>query len=131
MVSATPSTARLLVTAAPIARTFPSTRKWGWCSSSWCRMPVGVTTTAKKSSRPSKQRRWRRLGNREMPWPQNYDPLGNAVLSTIVAAIPIVFLLAAIALFHVRIHLAALGGLIAALLLATGVCHMPLDMAAA
>jgi lactate permease len=65
------------------------------------------------------------------PWPQNYDPLGNAVLSTIVAAIPIVFLLAAIAILHIRIHLAALGGLIAALLVAVGVCHMPLDMAAA
>ena len=65
------------------------------------------------------------------PWPQNYDPFGNAVLSTFVAAIPIVLLLAAIAFLHIRIHLAALGGLIAALVVAIGVCHMPLDIASA
>jgi lactate permease len=65
------------------------------------------------------------------PWPQNYDPLGNAVLSTIAAAIPVVFLLAAIAWFHIRIHLAAIGGLIVALAIAIGVYHMPVDAAAA
>src|SRR5580704_1534207 len=65
------------------------------------------------------------------PWPQNYDPFGNVVLSTLVAAIPIIILLGAIALLHIRIHLAALGGLIAALVLAVGVCRMPADIAAA
>jgi len=65
------------------------------------------------------------------PWPQNYDPFGNVVLSTLVAAIPIIILLGAIALLHIRIHLAALGGLVAALALAVGVCHMPMDIAAA
>ena len=65
------------------------------------------------------------------PWPQNYDPFGNVVLSTLVAAIPIVVLLGAIALLHIRIHLAALGGLVAALAVAIGACHMPLDIAAA
>ena len=65
------------------------------------------------------------------PWPQNYDPLGNAVLSTIVAAIPVAMLLVAIALFQVRIHLAAIGGLIVALALAIGVYRMPADTAAA
>jgi len=65
------------------------------------------------------------------PWPQNYDPFGNVFLSTVVAAIPIAILLAAIALLHIRIHLAAFGGLIAALVLAVGVCHMPVDIAAA
>ncbi|HEY3899851.1 MAG TPA: L-lactate permease [Chthoniobacter sp.] len=65
------------------------------------------------------------------PWPQNYDPLGNVALSTIAAAIPVVFLLAAIAWLHIRIHLAAIGGLIAALAIAVGVFHMPTDAAAA
>jgi len=66
-----------------------------------------------------------------MPWPQNYDPLGNAFLSTLVAAIPVVLLLGAVALFHVRIHLAAFGGLLVALALAIGIYHMPGDIAAA
>jgi lactate permease len=66
-----------------------------------------------------------------MPWSQNYDPLGNAFLSTLVAAIPVVLLLGAVALFHVRIHLAALAGLLVALALAIGICHMPVDIAAA
>ncbi|MEP6671251.1 MAG: L-lactate permease [Chthoniobacter sp.] len=65
------------------------------------------------------------------PWPQNYDPFGNAVLSTLAAAIPVVLLLGAVAVFHVRIHLAALGGLLVALALAIGIYHMPADIAAA
>lgn len=65
------------------------------------------------------------------PWPQNYDPFGNVLLSTLVAAIPIALLLGAVAFLHIRIHLAALGGLIAALVVAIGACHMPLDIAAA
>ncbi|HSI12026.1 MAG TPA: L-lactate permease [Chthoniobacter sp.] len=65
------------------------------------------------------------------PWPQNYDPFGNVLISTLVAAIPIALLLGAIALLHIRIHIAALGGLVAALLVAIVACHMPLDIAAA
>ncbi len=65
------------------------------------------------------------------PWLQNYDPLGNAALSTLVAAIPVVVLLALIALFHVRIHFAALIGLVVALGIAIGVYGMPVTTAAA
>jgi lactate permease len=65
------------------------------------------------------------------PWPQNYDPLGNAVLSTIVAALPIVALLGAIAFLHIRIHLAALLGLAIALAVALFIYHMPFQAAAA
>ena len=65
------------------------------------------------------------------PWLQNYDPLGNAAWSTIAAAVPVVLLLAAIAWLHIRVHLAAIGGLIAALAIAIGVFHMPTDAAAA
>jgi len=64
-------------------------------------------------------------------WPQNYDPLGHPWLSTLVAALPIAGLLASIALFNIRIHLAALLALLVALLLALGIYRMPAGTAAA
>jgi len=64
-------------------------------------------------------------------WPQNYDPLGNAALSTVVAAIPVVVLLAFVAFLKIRIHVAALIGLAIALLLAVGVYRMPATAAGA
>ena len=66
-----------------------------------------------------------------MEWLQNYDPLGNAWLSTLVAAIPVVVLLGLIAILEVRIHLAALIGLAAALAIAIGVYGMPMKAAGA
>ena len=66
-----------------------------------------------------------------MTWTQNYDPLGHALLSTLVAAIPIIVLLGAIAWLHIRIHFAALLGLALALAVAIGVYHMPVKTAAA
>ena len=66
-----------------------------------------------------------------MNWTQNYDPLGNALLSTLVAALPIVVLLGAIAWLHIRIHFAALLGLGVALAVAIGAYHMPVPAAAA
>src|ERR1035437_10344530 len=64
-------------------------------------------------------------------WLQSYDPLGNAVLSTAIAALPIVVLLGSLALWRVRIHYAALASLLVALGLAVGVYRMPADAAAA
>lgn len=64
-------------------------------------------------------------------WPQNYDPLHNAFLSTIVAACPVVVLLASIALLRMRIHFAALLGLAVALAVALGIYRMPAGAAAA
>src|SRR5206468_346849 len=64
-------------------------------------------------------------------WLQNYDPLGNAFLSTIVAALPVVVLLGAIAFFHIRIHLCALLGLTVALAIALFIYKMPAKAAAA
>ncbi len=66
-----------------------------------------------------------------MSWLQHYDPLGNSLLSTVVAALPIVVLLGAIAWLEIRIHLAALLGLAVALVVALAAYHMPLKAAAA
>jgi lactate permease len=64
-------------------------------------------------------------------WTQSYDPLGNVVLSTIVAAIPVVVLLGSIALLRMQIHYAALIGLAVAVAIAVGVYKMPVSAASA
>src|ERR1041384_5834235 len=64
-------------------------------------------------------------------WQQHYDPLGNAFLSTTVAALPVVVLLSAIAFFHIRIHFSALLGLAVALAVALLGYGMPITAAAA
>src|SRR5262245_7230673 len=53
-----------------------------------------------------------------MTWTQNYDPFGSAVLSPLVAALPIVLLLGLLASGRVSAPLAALAGLLAALIAA-------------
>lgn len=58
-------------------------------------------------------------------WAQNYDPLNNPWLSTFLAALPIIVLLGSIALFHMRIHLAAVLGLVVAVAVALFVYQMP------
>ena len=64
-------------------------------------------------------------------WPQVYEPVGGPVLSTLLAAIPVVVLLGALGVFHLRAHVAALLGLAAALAVAVGVFGMPPGMALA
>ena len=64
-----------------------------------------------------------------MIWAQNYDPFGNGLLSALVAAIPVVVLLGAIGLFHVRAHIAALMGLGAGLAVAVLAFGMPAGLA--
>lgn len=61
----------------------------------------------------------------DLIWSQNYDPLNNAVISTILAALPIIILLGSIAIFHIRIHLAAVFGLLVAIAVALFVYKMP------
>lgn len=64
-----------------------------------------------------------------MVWQQIYDPFGNPVLSTLMAAVPVVVMLAALAFFHVKAHLAALLALASALLISIFAFDMPAGMA--
>jgi lactate permease len=66
-----------------------------------------------------------------MIWTQDYDPLGNAFVSTAIAATPVVVLLGAIAWLEIRIHRAALLGLGVALAVALFAYRMPADLALA
>ena len=64
-------------------------------------------------------------------WQQEYDPTGHWWLSTIIASLPVIVLLGALAFGHVKAHYAALAGLVTALLTVTLGFHMPVQLAAA
>src|SRR5215475_4214950 len=63
-------------------------------------------------------------------WQQQYDPTGRWWLSTLIASLPVIVLLGALAFGHVKAHYAALAGLITALLTAIIGFGMPGRMAA-
>ena len=65
------------------------------------------------------------------PWSQGYDPTGHWWFSTLLASLPVVVLLGALAFGHVKAHYAALLGLTTALLVAVFGFHMPGRMAGA
>ncbi len=66
-----------------------------------------------------------------MTWPQPYNPLDSALLSTLVAALPVVLLLGALASHRVKAHWAALLGLSSAMVIAILVSGMPARSAGA
>jgi lactate permease len=66
-----------------------------------------------------------------MNWTQVYNPLGNLLVSALIASLPVVILLGLLAFFHVRAHLAAIAGLGISLLVAMTVYGMPASLALA
>ena len=64
-------------------------------------------------------------------WSQAYDPSGHWLISTLIAALPVVVLLGSLALGHIKAHYAAMLGLAAALLVAIFGFHMPARLAGA
>ncbi|EIT67929.1 MULTISPECIES: L-lactate permease [Hydrocarboniphaga] len=65
-----------------------------------------------------------------MVWQQIYDPFGSMWMSSLLAALPVVVMLAGLGLFHLKAHIAAAAGLVTALLVAVFVYGMPAGMAA-
>jgi lactate permease len=64
-----------------------------------------------------------------MLWQQVYDPLGNAWLSTLLAAVPVFVLLGGLAFLHISAHMAAIYGLASALAISIFVFQMPTTQA--
>jgi lactate permease len=64
-----------------------------------------------------------------MAWTQVYDPLNNWMLSTLVAALPIIVLLGLLAGFRVKPHWCAIAGAATAVLVAVSVFGMPFPLA--
>ena len=61
-----------------------------------------------------------------MTWNQNYDPLHSWPLSTLVAAVPVLTLFFVLLALRARVWVAAMAGMIAAIVLAWVVFGMPL-----
>jgi lactate permease len=62
-------------------------------------------------------------------WAQNYDPVGRWWLSTLLAALPVIVLLGAMAILRLKAHVAAVIGLFTALAIAIAIYHMPIRLA--
>jgi lactate permease len=64
-----------------------------------------------------------------MIWQQGYNPLENMVVSTVLAAIPVVVMLVGLGFLHLKAHIAAGLGLLAALAVAVFAYGMPAELA--
>ena len=64
-----------------------------------------------------------------MVWQQVYDPYGNMFISTALAAVPVVVMLVSLGFLHIKAHIAAGLGLLAAIAVAVLAYGMPLGMA--
>ena len=64
-----------------------------------------------------------------MVWQQIYDPFHNMIISTALAAVPVVVMLVALGFLHIKAHIAAGLGLVAAVLVAVFAYGMPADLA--
>ncbi|GFE79466.1 L-lactate permease [Steroidobacter agaridevorans] len=62
-------------------------------------------------------------------WSQGYDPFGNSIVSTFLAAVPVVVLLGCIAFLKMKAHVAALLGIASSLAIAILAFGMPTGMA--
>src|SRR5262249_8147840 len=86
--------------------------------------PVRARSVSEGCSQPSLTLRARTEPS-PMHWTQNYDPLGSPLLSTLVAALPIVLLLGLLATGRVSAPRAAFVGLLAAVGFAIGTFRPP------
>ncbi|GAB4068598.1 L-lactate permease [Ancylobacter sonchi] len=64
-----------------------------------------------------------------MTWNQIYDPFGSLALSTLFAAVPVVVMLVGLGFLHMKAHVAAFAGLVAAFVIAVFVFGMPSEKA--
>jgi lactate permease len=64
-----------------------------------------------------------------MIWQQSYNPFGSMVVSTALAALPVVVMLVGLGVLHMKAHIAAGLGLLAALVVAILAYGMPAEMA--
>ena len=64
-----------------------------------------------------------------MVWQQIYDPFGSMVVSTALAAIPVVVMLVGLGFLHLKAHVAAGAGLVSAIVIAIVAFGMPSEMA--
>ena len=64
-----------------------------------------------------------------MIWQQIYDPFHNMIISTALAAVPVLVMLVALGFLHIKAHIAAGLGLLAAVAVAVLAYGMPADMA--
>src|SRR5574337_259102 len=64
-----------------------------------------------------------------MAWQQVYNPFGNMIISTLLAALPVVVLLVGLGILHLKAHWAAGAGLLTAFAVAVLGYGMPAEMA--